>query len=174
MTASDPIISPDGEWLWTGEEWIPAPPSSASAVSTVEAIEETESARAALTAEPPLDTTAATQTNPDADVPRRPRQRSLNQWVIRQAWKVHGLARAAFGETDGTRTYYKTTHGLTGSTTRQKEEMSHWSFFMLLVGVALYVVFMALIVLGLIITIVELPLRKLARIVFGIERQPRL
>jgi tetratricopeptide (TPR) repeat protein len=24
---ADPIISPDGEWMWTGGEWIPAPPS---------------------------------------------------------------------------------------------------------------------------------------------------
>ena len=27
---SDPIFSPDGKWMWTGSEWIPAPPSSAS------------------------------------------------------------------------------------------------------------------------------------------------
>ena len=25
---SDPIISPDGKWMWTGTDWIPAPPSS--------------------------------------------------------------------------------------------------------------------------------------------------
>jgi len=25
---SDPVISPDGEWMWTGTEWIPAPLSS--------------------------------------------------------------------------------------------------------------------------------------------------
>ena len=25
---ADPIISPDGEWMWTGSEWIPAPPES--------------------------------------------------------------------------------------------------------------------------------------------------
>ena len=25
----DPIISPDGKWMWTGTEWIPAPPTSA-------------------------------------------------------------------------------------------------------------------------------------------------
>ena len=24
---SDPVISPDGKWMWTGNEWIPAPPS---------------------------------------------------------------------------------------------------------------------------------------------------
>ena len=23
---ADPIISPDGEWMWTGSDWIPAPP----------------------------------------------------------------------------------------------------------------------------------------------------
>ena len=27
---ADPIFSPDGKWMWTGSEWIPAPPSSAS------------------------------------------------------------------------------------------------------------------------------------------------
>ena len=26
---ADPIFSPDGKWMWTGSEWIPAPPSSA-------------------------------------------------------------------------------------------------------------------------------------------------
>jgi len=26
---TDPIISPDGKWMWTGSEWIPAPPTSA-------------------------------------------------------------------------------------------------------------------------------------------------
>ena len=25
---SDPVISPNGKWMWTGNEWIPAPPSS--------------------------------------------------------------------------------------------------------------------------------------------------
>ena len=28
---SDPIISPDGKWMWTGNEWIPAPPGSNNA-----------------------------------------------------------------------------------------------------------------------------------------------
>ena len=23
-----PTLSPDGNWLWTGEEWVPAPPTS--------------------------------------------------------------------------------------------------------------------------------------------------
>ena len=33
---ADPIISPDGKWMWTGTEWIPAPPSSHSgAQSTI-------------------------------------------------------------------------------------------------------------------------------------------
>tara|TARA_B100001093_G_scaffold519114_1_gene606542 strand:+ start:540 stop:1136 length:597 start_codon:yes stop_codon:yes gene_type:complete len=26
---ADPTISPDGKWMWTGTEWIPAPPTSA-------------------------------------------------------------------------------------------------------------------------------------------------
>ena len=25
---AEPILSPDGKWMWTGSEWIPAPPSS--------------------------------------------------------------------------------------------------------------------------------------------------
>ena len=25
---SDPVISPDGKWMWTGSEWIPAPPTA--------------------------------------------------------------------------------------------------------------------------------------------------
>jgi hypothetical protein len=25
---SDPIFSPDGQWMWTGAEWVPAPPNS--------------------------------------------------------------------------------------------------------------------------------------------------
>ena len=25
---ADPIISPDGEWMWTGSDWIPTPPES--------------------------------------------------------------------------------------------------------------------------------------------------
>ena len=25
---ADPIISPDGEWMWTGSDWIPAPPKT--------------------------------------------------------------------------------------------------------------------------------------------------
>jgi|SaaInlStandDraft_1057018.scaffolds.fasta_scaffold102725_1 hypothetical protein len=28
---SDPVISPDGKWMWTGNEWIPAPPGSNNA-----------------------------------------------------------------------------------------------------------------------------------------------
>ena len=28
---SDPVISPDGKWMWTGDEWIPAPPGSNNA-----------------------------------------------------------------------------------------------------------------------------------------------
>jgi hypothetical protein len=27
---ADPIFSPDGKWMWTGSDWIPAPPTSAS------------------------------------------------------------------------------------------------------------------------------------------------
>jgi hypothetical protein len=27
---ADPIISPDGKWMWTGREWIPAPPIATS------------------------------------------------------------------------------------------------------------------------------------------------
>ena len=26
---TDPVFSPDGQWMWTGEDWIPAPPSGA-------------------------------------------------------------------------------------------------------------------------------------------------
>ena len=26
---ADPVFSPDGQWMWTGEDWIPAPPSGA-------------------------------------------------------------------------------------------------------------------------------------------------
>ena len=25
---SKSVLSPDGNWLWTGEEWVPAPPKS--------------------------------------------------------------------------------------------------------------------------------------------------
>jgi hypothetical protein len=33
---TDPVISPDGKWMWTGSEWIPAPPTSApTADSTI-------------------------------------------------------------------------------------------------------------------------------------------
>ena len=28
---SDPVISPDGKWMWTGDEWIPTPPGSNNA-----------------------------------------------------------------------------------------------------------------------------------------------
>ena len=27
---TDPVISPDGKWMWTGSEWIPAPPAAES------------------------------------------------------------------------------------------------------------------------------------------------
>ena len=30
---ADPIISPDGKFMWTGTEWIPAPPSSSPATN---------------------------------------------------------------------------------------------------------------------------------------------
>ena len=33
MYMSDPIISPDGKWMWTGGEWIPAPPSSSQSAN---------------------------------------------------------------------------------------------------------------------------------------------
>ena len=33
---TDPVISPDGKWMWTGSEWIPSPPTSApTADSTI-------------------------------------------------------------------------------------------------------------------------------------------
>jgi hypothetical protein len=31
---SDPVMSPDGKWMWTGTEWIPAPPSHNSLQDT--------------------------------------------------------------------------------------------------------------------------------------------
>ena len=31
---ADPIFSPDGKWMWTGSEWIPAPPTSASSADS--------------------------------------------------------------------------------------------------------------------------------------------
>ena len=31
---TDPVISPDGKWMWTGSEWIPAPPTSAPAADS--------------------------------------------------------------------------------------------------------------------------------------------
>ena len=31
LVMSDPVISPDGKWMWTGNEWIPAPPGSNNA-----------------------------------------------------------------------------------------------------------------------------------------------
>jgi tetratricopeptide (TPR) repeat protein len=33
MYMADPIISPDGKWMWTGAEWIPAPPSSSQSAN---------------------------------------------------------------------------------------------------------------------------------------------
>ena len=27
---ADPVFSPDGKWMWSGSEWIPAPPGQAS------------------------------------------------------------------------------------------------------------------------------------------------
>ena len=29
---ADPIFSPDGKWMWTGDEWIPSPPKSSKSV----------------------------------------------------------------------------------------------------------------------------------------------
>ena len=34
MNMTDPVISPDGKWMWTGSEWIPAPPTSAQAADS--------------------------------------------------------------------------------------------------------------------------------------------
>lgn len=31
---ADPILSPDGKWMWTGNEWIPAPPGMDSNIGT--------------------------------------------------------------------------------------------------------------------------------------------
>jgi tetratricopeptide (TPR) repeat protein len=31
---TDPVISPDGKWMWTGSEWIPNPPTSAQAADS--------------------------------------------------------------------------------------------------------------------------------------------
>ena len=28
---SEPVFSPDGQWMWTGSEWVPAPPSTPAA-----------------------------------------------------------------------------------------------------------------------------------------------
>jgi len=30
---AEPILSPDGKWMWTGSEWIPAPPSSSQSAN---------------------------------------------------------------------------------------------------------------------------------------------
>jgi tetratricopeptide (TPR) repeat protein len=30
---ADPIFSPDGKWMWTGSDWIPAPPSSSQSAN---------------------------------------------------------------------------------------------------------------------------------------------
>ena len=30
---TDPVLSPDGKWMWTGTEWIPAPPSSSQSAN---------------------------------------------------------------------------------------------------------------------------------------------
>ena len=30
---SDPIFSPDGQFMWTGSEWIPAPPTSSQSAN---------------------------------------------------------------------------------------------------------------------------------------------
>ena len=30
---ADPILSPDGKWMWTGSDWIPAPPSSSQSAN---------------------------------------------------------------------------------------------------------------------------------------------
>ena len=30
---ADPIPSPDGKWMWTGSDWIPAPPSSSQSAN---------------------------------------------------------------------------------------------------------------------------------------------
>ena len=35
---SDPIFSPDGNWMWTGNEWIPAPPDTPSEETNVSVI----------------------------------------------------------------------------------------------------------------------------------------
>ena len=32
---SDPVISPDGKWMWTGNEWIPAPPTSVPGAESI-------------------------------------------------------------------------------------------------------------------------------------------
>jgi hypothetical protein len=36
---SGPILSPDGKWMWTGEEWIPAPPPSELTIPVREQVE---------------------------------------------------------------------------------------------------------------------------------------
>lgn len=36
---SDPVFSPDGSWMWTGNEWIPAPPDTPSEKIDVSVIE---------------------------------------------------------------------------------------------------------------------------------------
>lgn len=36
---ADPIFSPDGKWMWTGNEWIPAPPSTHSQTANISSSE---------------------------------------------------------------------------------------------------------------------------------------
>ena len=39
LVVSDPVLSPDGNWMWTGNEWIPAPPHTPSEQTNVSVIE---------------------------------------------------------------------------------------------------------------------------------------
>ena len=42
ITMSKSVLSPDGHWLWTGEEWVPAPPKAPpnAVENAIEEIEE--------------------------------------------------------------------------------------------------------------------------------------
>ena len=35
---SDPIFSPDGKFMWSGTEWIPAPPSGGNAIEMKDSV----------------------------------------------------------------------------------------------------------------------------------------
>lgn len=150
--ADSSLFSPDGKWLWTGTEWIPAPPTPGDARAT------------GTRATPSPATVNGASLRPAPPIAPR----TGYGWIFKQARRIRWAAAQAATETGETKTVYRTTYGVLGTTTREKEEETTWSFLMGLAHLLLLVLAGCVYLAGWLVRAGEQPIRSWLR-----RRRPR-